>query len=157
METGMESLKDVIEHIPEIMKGAQWLYRIWEAIRSADKTPDEINAQQREFLAFQGRLVALEVGMRRLVAWSQNSDHDVKEGISAISRHFKENANEAAEGIRRTYPEYDQEMAETLVHHIAESLENFLPIRMSGGIGSTAVSGSVTLTPSKRDKSTDAG
>lgn len=149
MEMDMELI------IKAILESTRWI-RLF-ATKLTDETPDETDARKHELLAFQGRLVALEVGMRRLVAWSQSSDRDVEESIFAMSRHFKENANEAAEGIHRMYPEYDQEMAEALVRHIAESLESFLPIRMSGGIGGTAVSGSVTLTPGKRDESTDAG
>lgn len=149
------NVEQIIELITEILKSTRLFWRPF-ATKLTDETPDEADARKRELLAFQGRLVALEVGMRRLVAWSQNSDRDVEESIATISRHFKENSDEAAEGIRRTYPEYDQEMAKTLVCHIAESLESFLPIRMSGGIGSTAAGGSATLTPSKKDGSTAA-
>ena len=146
-----------MENIELIIKALECTRWIWSllATKSTDETPDEADARKRELLAFQGRLVALEVGIRRLVAWSQNSDRDVKEGISTISRHFKENPDEAAKGISRTYPEYDPEMAKILVHHIAESLESFLPIRMSG-VGNTTVGGSSSPTPTEGDGSTPA-
>lgn len=63
-----------------------------------------------------------------------------------MSRHFSQNAEIVAEGIRQTYPDYDQEMARTLVRHISEGLNSFLPIRMAG-IGNTEVGGEVTLKP----------
>ena len=138
----------------EALKYTRWIWALSQT-KSTDETPDEADARKRELLAFQGRLVALEVGMRRLVAWSQNSDRDVEEGISTISRHFKENPDEAAEGISRMYPEYDPEMAKMLVHHIVESLESFLPIRLSA-IGNGTIGGSLSPTPTEGDGSTPA-
>ena len=124
---------------------------------STDATADEINARKRELVAFQGQLIALEVGMRQLVAWSHSSDRDVEAGILAISRHFKENPDEAAKGISRMYSEYDPEMAKTLVLQIAKSLESFLPIRLSGSVSGGLRSSSIsTATVNKREGSTAA-
>ena len=121
--------------------------------KSTGEAPNQTGEWKRDRLAFQGRLVALEVGMRQLVAWSQNSNHDVKEGISNIYRHFRETPDQTAASIRQRYPDkYDSEMAETLVRHIAERLGSFLPIRLAGG-ASTGVSGSATVTVNKRDGS----
>ena len=102
--------------------------------------------QKGEILAFQGRMVAPEIGMRRVVAWSQNGDRDVRQSIADMAQRLKENSDQAAKGIRQTYPEYDDEMAKTLVRHIAESLESFLPIRMKGTL-ETQVGGKATLQP----------
>ena len=125
--------------------------------KSTDETPDKTDARKHELLAFQGRLVALEVGMRQLVAWSHNSGFDVEAGILNISRHFKEKPDEAAKGISRTYPEYDLEMAKMLVLQIAESLESFLPIRLSGSVsGGLRGSSTATATVNKREGSTAA-
>ena len=149
---------DIDKEIEKHIEATLWIVRSLLSTsqsESTDATPDEINARKRELVAFQGQLIALEVGMRQLVAWSHNSDRDVEAGILAISRHFKENPDEAAKGISRTYPEYDLEMAKMLVLQIAESLESFLPIRLSGSV-SGGLRGSSTATVSKREGSTAA-
>ena len=132
----MEMLKEIAtKMVIEAIKVSLPIVRyLLSPPKSTDETPDQTDARKRELLAFQGRLVALEVGMRQLVLWSNNSGRDVEAGILTVSRHFKENPHEAAEGISRTYPEYDSGMAKMLVLQIAESLESFLPIRLSGSV-----------------------
>ena len=151
--------EDMYQELMKAIKSTGWTPRDPASTpqsKSTGEAPNETNAWERDRLAFQGRLVALEVGMRQLVAWSQNSNHDVKEGISNLFRHFSEKPDQAAASIRQRYPDkYDSEMAETLVRHIAESLGSFLPIRMAGG-ASTAGGGSATATVNKRDGSTAA-
>ena len=157
MDTGTEPWW---QQILELIGDNRWMVRgLLSTLqsKSTDETPDETNAREREVLAFQGRLIALEVGMRQLVAWSHNSDRDVEVGILFISRHFKENPDEAAKGISRMYPEYNSKMAKTLVLQIAKSLESFLPIRLSGSVSGGLRGSSIsTATVSKREGSTDA-
>ena len=136
----------------EAIRYSRPLYQLLQTFqsKSSNETPDKANAQGHELLAFQGRLVALEVGMRQLVAMSQNIDHDVKGGILAVCKDFRENPDQAAKQISQTYPEYDSEAAKMLVHYIAENLASFLPIRLSMA-ASTTVGGPATVTVNKRN------
>ena len=141
---------NINEEAIKLIEPSRWMLR--DLFKSADATPDEINARKRELLAFQGRLVALEVGMRQVVALSQNIDHDVKEGILSVCRHFRENRDQAAKSFSDTYSEYDLEMAKILVDHIAESLESFLPIRLSTRFSaSSSIGGAARGTVSRDD------
>ena len=136
--------------------GDQLLSHLWKHLATnTDETPDKINALKLDLVSAQGRLIALEIGMRQVIAWSQNTDHDVKEGISNLCQHFRENQDQAAKSFCDRYPEYDSEMAKKLVQEIAKSLRSFLPIRLSGHV-SAGIPGSASASISKRDESTAA-
>ena len=124
-------------------------------LSNTNEPPDEINALKHDLVASQGELIALKIGMRQLVARSEGSERDVKESISNLCRHFRDNQDQAIKSFSDTYPDYDLEMVKLLIQNIAESLESFLPIRLSGH-ASITVGGSATATVNKRDGSTAA-
>ena len=127
------TLEQICESIGRGISTLQTLLNVWRALTSKD----EAGARKQEFLTSQGRLIALEVGMRQAIALSRNPGHDAEGGIRSVCRAFKENPDESARGISRMYPEYDMEMAKVLVQNIAENLESFLPVSLASHFDGT--------------------
>ena len=128
MEPGtvLVSVLEAIKYAPSLMRLASFFQSMVK-----DEAPDNANTQ-KQLLEFHAWLLALTIGMRQLVALSGDIDHDVQGRLLDVHRVLGEKSDQVAEHVMELYPEYDLEMAKTLIKQIVENLESFLPPRLSG-------------------------